>query len=103
MDPPSLDDFRSHEALGISPTRPLTARARDRWRGVSHHDSREVAIGKARSSPWLGRYVAELHIPEEVAVRAEQTGRDPTHHTIWADPAELLSWVVSVVAVEPVH
>ncbi len=102
-DPPTLQDFMSHEAIGILPRRPLSSRGRDIWRGVSHHDTRDPAMAKASASPWLGRYVAEIRVPPEAAVRIEQTGRDPTHYTIWAHSAALLSWVVSVEAVEPVH
>lgn len=93
----------SHQALGISPSRPLSRRGRDRWRGLSVHDTRNAAMMKGNDSPWLGRYVAELGVPAEVTVCVEQTGRDPTHYTFWAEPADLLSWVLSVAPVEPVH
>src|SRR5438094_9206479 len=75
-DPPSIEDFMSHEALGILPTRPLSGRAHDWWQGVSHHDSRDAAMAKGNASPWLGLYVAELHVPAAAIVRVEQTGRD---------------------------
>ena len=93
----------SHEALGIPPRRPLSRRERDLWQGVSVHDSLEAARTKGTMSPWLGRYVAEIRIPEDVVVRIEQTGRDRSHYTIWADADDLLSWVVSVTPLEPVH
>lgn len=101
--PPTPRDFMSHEALGVLPKGPLSSRARDRWRGVSVHDVRGAVMVKGNDSPWLGGYVAELRVPHGVTVRFEQTGRDPSHYTLWADPAELLSWVVSVEPVEPVH
>ena len=93
----------SHEALGIPPRRPLSRREQDLWRGVSVHDSLEAACAKSSVSPWLGRYVAEIRIPPGVVVRLEQTGRDRSHYTVWADPDDLLSWVVSVGPIEPVH
>jgi hypothetical protein len=93
----------SHETLGIPPRRPLSPRERDRWRGVSHQDSRESAVRKAADSPWLGEYVAEVQVPIGATVRVEQTGRDPSHYTIWAEPSDLLSWVVSVTPAEEVH
>lgn len=102
-DPPTLRDFTSHEALGLRPQRPLSTRGRDRWRGVSHQDSRDAALVKGNASPWLGRYIAELRVPAAAGVRIEQTGRDPSHHTLWAEPADLISWVVSVAPVEPLH
>ena len=56
-------------------------------------------MAKATVSPWLGDYVAQVHIPSGEAVRIEQTGRDPFHYTVWAEPEELLSWVVSIIPV----
>jgi hypothetical protein len=100
---PTLRDFLSHQALGIEPLRPLSARGRDRWRGLSHHDTLDAARAKGSQSPWLGHYVAEVRVPAGAAIRIEQTVHDPTHYTLWADPAALLSWVVSVTPVEPVH
>ena len=102
-DPPRLRDFLSHEALGMSPRRPLSPRELDRWRGVSHQNSLESALVKGTESPWLGQYVAEIHIPASVTVRIEQTGRDRSHYTDWADPADLLAWAVSVAPIERVH
>jgi hypothetical protein len=102
-DEATLRDFMSHEALGIPPRRPLSRREQDRWRGVSHHDSLATAVAKGTDSPWLGRHVAEVHIPRAAAVRIEQTGRDRSHYTVWADPVDLLSWVVSVVPLGAVH
>jgi hypothetical protein len=95
--------FMSHEALGTPPRRPLSRREQDLWRGVSVHDSFEAACAKGTVSPWLGQYVAEIRIPHDVAVRIEQTGRDRSHYTIWADPDALLSWMVSVLLIHPVH
>lgn len=94
--PPTLEDFTSHEALGIPSRRPLSASDRDRWRGVSSFDSVDAVMTKARESPLLGGYVAELHIPPGAQLRVEQTGRNLSHYTLWGDPADLLSWVVSV-------
>jgi hypothetical protein len=93
----------SHAALGVPPRRPLSRREQDLWRGVSVHDSFEAACAKGTMSPWLGQYVAEIRIPPGVQVRIEKTGRDPSHFTIWASPDDLMSWVVSVTPIEPVH
>src|SRR5215210_4585819 len=82
----TLEVFMSHEALGIPPRRPLSRRERDRWRGVSHQATRESARVKGTESPWLGRYIVEVHIPPGAAVRVEQTGHDPFHYTVWAEP-----------------
>jgi hypothetical protein len=93
--PPSLLDFMSNEALGRRPRRPLSERDHDRWRGVSHFDSAELASSAANASPWLGQFVAAVEIPLGAAVRVEQTYR-AGHWTIWGDPADLLALVVSV-------
>ena len=101
-DPPTRADFLSHEARGIRPRRPLNPRDRDRWRGVSHFDTPELARATARAAPHLGAFIAELHIPQGAPIRIEQTGR-AGHYDIWADPAFLLASVVSVAPVEEVH
>ena len=104
QDPPRLQDFLSHAALGVQPRRPLSSRDLDRWRGVSIYSSRSAARGKATDSPWLGSYVAELSLPDNDArLRLEQTGRDREHYTIWAEPALLLSFVTIVTPVEALH
>lgn len=102
-DPPTLRDFRSYEALGVRPRRPLTARQRDQWRGVSHYATLTAARVRARLSPQLGAYVALVRVPVRATVRIEQGGRDLDHYNVWAEPADLLAWVVSVESVEPLH
>jgi len=102
-DPPPRRDLMSYEQLGIVPRRPLTPRDRDRRTGVSHHDSLQAAVNKARESPHLGSYVAEILIPTGIQVRIEQTGRDQTHFTVWASCDQLLSWVRSVTSVADVQ
>jgi hypothetical protein len=100
--PPARYDFTSYEERGIVPRRPLTARDRDRWNGVSHRDTLQSAIDKIGDSPWLGMCIAEIEIPPYASVRIEQTGRDLHHFTIWASADDLLSWVVSVWAIDAV-
>ena len=72
----------SYEAHGIRPRRPLTARQRDHWRGVSHYVTLVGAQTRARLSPHLGAYVALVHIPGDAPVRVEQAGRDPDHYNV---------------------
>jgi hypothetical protein len=101
--PPTLRDFMSYEAVGIRPRRPLTARQREQWRGVSHYGTAAAARARARISPHLGAYIALVQVPGEATVRVEQAGRDPDHYNVWADPLDLLGWVVSVEPVGRVH
>ena len=62
-----------------------------------------AAIDRAHDTPWLGRFVAELSIPEDVGLRIEQTGRDRRHYTVWGPADRLLSLVCSVVQVPAVN
>lgn len=73
-------------------------RLRDLSRGVSVQSSVEHARAHAVRFPRLGRHVAVLLIPAHV--RLEKTGRGPGHYTVWANPDEVLDWVVNVMPVD---
>lgn len=60
----------------------MTAQQAEQWRGISVFQTREAAERRARLSPRLGAYVAELSIPAESPARVEQTGRDAEHYTV---------------------
>ena len=98
--PPTMSDFMSYEALGIPPRRPLTARQRDQWRGVSFYATPAAARLRAQLSPQLGNHIAEVRIPDDAPVRIEQAGRDPNHYNVWAEPNDLRGWVVSIEPIE---
>ena len=53
------------------------------------------AVARARRYPWLGTYVAKLELPS--SIRIERTLRTRGHHTVWADPDELLRAVLRVI------
>lgn len=95
-DPPALDDFLSNAALGRVLRRP-TPETERWWRGISTCAEEQQARLRAQQAPRLGRYIARLEIPTDAPVTVEQTGADPGHHTIWGNPALLLSYVVAVV------
>ena len=97
-DPPTPADFLSHYARGWEPRRkdPVTL---DRWRGVSVYETEEQARAIAQKFPQLGRHIAMLEIPEGGPIRLQRTGREEGHHTLWAEPVDLLARVVSVVSV----
>ncbi|MGE3267340.1 MAG: hypothetical protein AB7P40_01240 [Chloroflexota bacterium] len=63
---------------------------------MSVYSSAESAGVLVNASPWIGVYVAEILIPTDAEVRVEQTGRNPSHFTIWANPDRLMTWVVSI-------
>lgn len=68
------------------------------WDGLSAYATPAQARRKARGAPYLGQYIAEIRIPDDALARFEKTG-GPGHYTLWADPAHVLSWVVSIVSV----
>ena len=57
------------------------------------------ASAVAQKFPQLGRHIAMLEIPEGGPIRLQRTGREEGHHTLWAEPVDLLARVVSVVSV----
>ncbi len=96
-------DFLSNRAKGKTPRDP-TPEVLRLWDGLSMYDSYEQARHTARTFPRLGRFIAMVRLSMGGTVRYEQTGASERgHFTVWGDPAELLSLVVSVAAVEPLH
>jgi hypothetical protein len=95
QNPPTLDDFKSHKALGLMRRRHLTERQSDLWAGISVYLSIDAALLLLSQSPRLGNYVADIEIQEGLGVRIEQSGRNQQHMTVWAEPDYLLGKVVS--------
>jgi hypothetical protein len=92
--PPTDADFVSFGAQGRpAPAGPELARL---WWGVSVYDSERGARKTAQRRAHLGRYVAQLEIPDDAPVRVERTGHGVGHHTVWAEPATLLAYVAEV-------
>jgi hypothetical protein len=96
-DPPTEADFRSMAAVGRR-LRVDTPENRRLFAGVSVYNSLEAATRTANEYPKIGRFVAVLAIPEEGEIHWEQTTAEPSHYTLWGDPASLLAAVISVVA-----
>lgn len=101
-DPPTLEDFLSHEDRGVElrRLRPETARLHS---GVSLYRSLALARKVAKKRPpWMGSgYIARVTIPPDVVAHVERTTRATGHYTVWADASRLLSWVDEVVPVTP--
>jgi hypothetical protein len=95
--PATVTDFTSNVAKGRpAPDDPVQ---RAVWDGLSVYSTLAQARRKRRASPAIGNFIAVLRIPLDGSVRIERTLGGDGHHTIWGDPARLLSLVVSV---EPV-
>ena len=56
------------------------------WVGVSTYATETQARNKAKGAHFMGRYIAELHLPDGSLVPWARTGRTKGHHTIWGPP-----------------
>jgi hypothetical protein len=97
-DPPTLDDFRSGKELGrpLLNDRPET---RLLWDGVSVYATEAQARRTARRYPQIGHYIAMLRVTQSSAVQWERTTQQDCHHTLWAEPEQIMRCVVAVVPV----
>lgn len=95
-DPPTEEDFLSYAALGVPVRDPTDEETLLLATGVSVFATEAQARGRARARPDLGAYIARLEIPDDSSVQPRRGHRG--HHTIWAEPKQLLSWVKGVVA-----
>lgn len=93
-DPPVPEDFTPASSAGAPPhaRRAVDPRLST---GISVLATERQALARARRYPGLGTYVAELELPANVPV--ERTLRTRGHHTVWADPDELLRAVRRVI------
>lgn len=94
--PATAGDFLSAQAKGRRFGRYLPVELHRLWDGLSVYATFDQAARKARQSPMIGRYIAELRIVEGGPIRFERTTREPGHHTLWGDPSALLRAVVRV-------
>jgi hypothetical protein len=92
---PTLLDLTSNEVQGI-PLRSDDPEVRRLWSGLSCWATEAQARRAIRSFPHLGSHIAILQIPDDAPVRVQRT-RGPGHHTLWGDPATLLTYVAAVV------
>ena len=90
----ALLDFTSSEAQGVPP-RSNAPEILRLWDGISCWATETQARRTIRSFPHLGTHIARLEIPDGAPIRVERT-RGPGHHTVWGDPAVLLSYVTTV-------
>lgn len=61
---------------------------------MSVYDTFERAANRARRYRYkVGRFVVAVSLPDDAAIEVEQSGNDPRHHTLYAKPRQLLSFV----------
>ena len=97
-DPPTLDDFRSHAALGDVPPHVKTGPQREPYRRLSLWATLPKARACARRTRHRYAYVAVLDVPSTAPVA--QRGRDPDHYEIHehdAPPEVMRTWMVRVL------
>jgi hypothetical protein len=97
--PPTLYDLTSLEGRGRLLPVGADANFARLWSGLSVYATEAQAQRKARASPMLGSYLAELNIPETGQIHWERTTDSAGHDTLWGPPAELLGGVVRVIPV----
>jgi hypothetical protein len=101
---PTLEDFQSKLGTGEMPRPerdghfdPETVRCAA---GVSCFETADQARRRAQRFPNLGKFIAELFIPnDDCAIEVGRTFPSAGHHTVWASPAYFLSRVVSIMPV----
>src|SRR5688572_26719769 len=96
-DPPTADDFVSAQARARQQPATLPTERRPLWDGLSAYATLAQASRKARQSPMIGAFIAELRIAPNRSIRFERTTRESGHHTLWGTPSELLASVTTVV------
>jgi hypothetical protein len=100
-DPPTEVDFKSARELG----KPLRFEAHRReWSGaLSVYDAHDVAEARTRQFGLrLGRYVAELAVPDDGTIEIRQTMSDPHRFSLYATGDAARALVTTVVPVQEV-
>ncbi|MBA2450299.1 MAG: hypothetical protein H0V51_19975 [Chloroflexi bacterium] len=92
---PTRDGFLSHALKGLKPRNP-TPKSLHEYNGVSVLDTAQHARAWAERLPYLGEYIAELHIPDDVLIVFE--GPNPRGHgnLYETSPDELLRYVQAI-------
>ena len=93
-----MDDFLSQKAKGVPLARP-DPEALLMYDGISVYATETQARTQVRAKPWIGRYVAVLHVTKDGPITFRRTGVGRGHHTLWGDPSDLLRRVVDVLPI----
>ena len=67
--------------------------------GISVYATETQARNQVRAKPWIGRYIAVLHVTEDGPITFRRTGVGRGHHTLWGDPSDLLGCIVDVLSI----
>lgn len=97
--PPEVGDFLSDRAEGEPWPGDEDDLAIAIWVGVSTFATLTQARNKASGAHFMGRYIAELALPDGSAVPFARTGRTKGHHSIWGHPEVLQGCVQRTVDV----
>lgn len=98
-------DFMSNQEKRGHPRPELPPHLRPLWSGISVHQTEAQSRRQAVELPRLGKYLAELHLPEDEtqSFRWERTiPHNDGHVTLWGDADSLLACVVRIVAIEEI-
>ena len=94
--PPTIADFRSHEARGRPVPPGASEGSRRLWSGISVYDTEDRARQTALDYPRLGTFIAEIDIPDEGSIHVERTTNSLGHYTLWGEAATIMARVVAV-------
>jgi hypothetical protein len=92
---PSWSDFLSNQVRD-QPRRDVELREPLEWTGPSTFDTEQGARAAAQRFPALGRYIAELAIPDGTSALIYRSG-GPGHWTVVGGPGVLLGYVVAPI------
>jgi hypothetical protein len=99
--PPTLWDFLSAARRGRQ-LRRRTPELERLFAGISLFETFAQARDQAQVFPQLGEFIAEIVVPNDLAIDCERTTRTEGHWTIWARPDTLLSYVILVTKADVV-
>jgi hypothetical protein len=96
---PDAEAFKSHAERGDMPPKGISQEGLNDWDGVSVFETEEQAVRHARRLNWrLGRFIAELYIPDEAPISRD--GADERgHFNLRAAGAVIVRYVNRVTAI----
>ena len=96
-DPPDPGAFRSHAERGDRPPIGISPQSLNAWDGVSVFETREQAARHATKFSHLGRYIAELRIPDDAPI-SRDSADERGHFNLRATGAVISKYVTRVTS-----